>query len=83
MGLFSTGLTLYGTTKLKVDQSKLKAFADDKINVTEKVKFVVESVENVAGKEENAGYQHFLLFPQFFPKFLSRVIKGRDCVVKG
>ena len=36
-----------------LDWSKLKAFADDKINVTEKPKFVLERVENIMGKEEN------------------------------
>ena len=25
-------------------------------------------MENIVGKGENAGYQHFLLFPQCFPK---------------
>ena len=25
-------------------------------------------VENTVGKRENAGYQHFLIFPQCFPK---------------
>ena len=39
-----------------------------KINVTEKVKFLLERVENSVGKGENAGYQHFLLFPQCFRK---------------
>ena len=35
-------------------------------------------------KGENAGYQHFLLFPQCFQKaFFLRVVKSRDCVVKG
>ena len=29
-------------------------------------KFVVDKIENIVGKEENAGYQHFLLFPQCF-----------------
>ena len=43
---------------------KLKAFADDKLNVTQNVKVVFHRVENIVGKEENAGYQHFLLFPQ-------------------
>ena len=51
-----------------LDQSKLKALADDKINVTEKLKFVSGRVENSMGKGENAGYQHFLLFPQCFQK---------------
>ena len=50
-----------------VDWSKLKAFADDKISVTEKLNFVSGRVENIMGKGENAGYQHFLLFPQCFP----------------
>ena len=43
--------------------SKLKAFADVKINVREKLEFVLGSMENIVGKGENAGYQHFLLFP--------------------
>ena len=48
------------------DLSKLKAFADDKINMTEKLKFVLERVENIVGKGENASYKHFLLFLQCF-----------------
>ena len=51
-----------------LDWSKLKAFADDKIKVTENLKFVLLRVENIVGKGENAGYQHFLLFPQCFLK---------------
>ena len=45
---------------------KLKAFADDKSNVTQNIKVVFQRTENIAEKEENAGYQHFLLFPQCF-----------------
>ena len=37
-----------------LDCSKLKAFADDRINMTEKLKFVLGRVENIAGKRENA-----------------------------
>ena len=48
--------------------SKSKALADDKINVSEKLKFDLGRVENIVGKGENAGYQHFLLFPQCFQK---------------
>ena len=48
-----------------LDQRKFKAFADDTINVTKNVK---RRVENIARKEENAGYQHFLLFSQCFQK---------------
>ena len=51
-----------------LDQSELKAFADDKINVNKNLKFVFGQVENIVGKGENAGYQHFLLFPQCFQK---------------
>ena len=46
----------------------MKAFADNKINATEKLKFHLERVENIVGKGKNAGYQHFLLFPQCFQK---------------
>ena len=45
----------------------MKAFADDKINATKKVKFVLGRIENV-GKGDNDGYQHFLLFLQCFQK---------------
>ena len=51
-----------------LDWSKLKAFADNKINVTELHTFFLGWVENIVGKGENAGYQHFLLFPQCFQK---------------
>ena len=48
--------------------SKLKELPDDKIYMTEKFKFVLGRVENIVGKRENAGYQHFLLFLQCFQK---------------
>ena len=32
---------------------------------------VFDKVENIVGKGENAGYQHFLLFPQCFQKVSS------------
>ena len=51
----------------------LKALADNNLKIIESV-FV--RVENIVGKGENAGYQHFLLFPQCFPKdSTSRVLK--------
>ena len=46
-----------------VDLSKLKAFADNKLTVIQMAKVVPETIENTVGKEENAGNQHFLLFP--------------------
>ena len=51
-----------------LDWSKFKTFADDKISVTVKLKCVLGRVENIMEKGENAGYQHFLLFAQCFPK---------------
>ena len=51
-----------------VDFLKLKAFADNKITATQKLKFALGRVQNIVGKGENAGYQHFHLFPQCFQK---------------
>ena len=51
-----------------VDFSKLKVFADTKINVTQKLNFVSGRVENIVGKPENAGHYHCLLFSQCFQK---------------
>ena len=57
---------IYGITKnvyfnsLPIDKflgwSKLKAFADNKVNVTKKQKFAFGRIENIVGKVENAGY---------------------------
>ena len=43
--------------------NKLKALADDKIVATQKVKVCYGKGRKHYGKGENAGYQHFLLFP--------------------
>ena len=51
-----------------LDWSKLKALADDKIKLAKIMIFVFDNIENMVGKGENAGYQHFLLFPQCFQK---------------
>ena len=66
-------LTLYQTTKFYT-QSKLKAFADDKLNMIQMAKFVLDKIENIVGKEENAGYCIF-----FFPRnvFKSLFLQGR------
>ena len=54
--------------------TKLKAFADDKFIVAKMMIPVFDMAENIVGKGENAGYQHFLLFQQCFQKasFLGR-----------
>ena len=36
--------------------TKLKAFAEDKINLNEKLKLVLGRAENIVGKVENADY---------------------------
>ena len=50
---------------------KMKALADDKSNVTQNIRVMFHRIKNIVGKEENAGYQHFLLFPQRFQKAFS------------
>ena len=51
-----------------LDWTKLKAFADGKSNVAKLMNFLLDRVENIVGKGENAGYKHFLLFQQCFQK---------------
>ena len=58
-----------------LDLSKSKSFADDIINITEMIISISDSVENIVGKEENAGYQHFLFFPRFQKPSLSGSLK--------
>ena len=45
---------------------KLKEFAENSVKVTLKLRVLFLSEENIVRKGENAGYQHFLLFPQSF-----------------
>ena len=58
--------TLYSFDSLQNDKflhrSKLKPFADDKTNVTKKLKFVMGRVENIVGKGVNVS------FPAMFRK---------------
>ena len=51
-----------------LDWSTLEAFADNKINVAEIIFSNSARVENIVGKGDNAGCQHFFLFPQCFQK---------------
>ena len=49
-----------------------KAFADDdNLDVIQPIKFIFDRIENSVGKGENAGDQHFLLFPYCFQNFSS------------
>ena len=63
-----------------LDWSKLKAFADDKLKVATIMIFVLDSVENIVGKGENAAFSPFLTM--FSNGFFLRVVKSKDCVVK-
>ena len=57
-----------------LDWSKLKAFADNNINLTRKLKLDLEWIENIVGN---------VLSPQWFRQAnLYRVVKYWDCVVK-
>ena len=55
-----------------LDKLKLKAFAVDKLKVLQIAKFVLDKIENMLGKEENA---------MVSTGFFFRVIKSRDCAV--
>ena len=50
-----------------LDVTKLKAFADNTLNVPKITISLFVRAENTVGKVENDGYQHFLLFLQCFP----------------
>ena len=61
-----------------LDETKLKALADDKLNVAKLTISLFERVENIVRKGENARYKHFLLFQQCFPNHSSfRSLKVR------
>ena len=67
-----------------LDWSKMKAFADDKMNLNENLKCVLGRIENIVAKGEKAGYQHFSPFLTMFSKAFSlSVVKSWDCEVKG
>ena len=52
----------------KLDDSKLKEFADDNFKSDENGRKLSKRVENTIGKGEIARYEQFLLFPQCFQK---------------
>ena len=47
---------------------RIESICRRQINVTQTIESVFHRVENNVGKGENAGYQHFLLFPHCFQK---------------
>ena len=54
-------------TKFQTGQNR-KHLQTTKVKVPKMMISVFDRVENIEGKGENAGYQHFLLFPQCFLK---------------
>ena len=48
-----------------LDRTELK---DEKLKFAKMTISIIDTVENTVEKGENAGNQHFLLFPQCFPK---------------
>ena len=46
----------------------MKAFAYNNLKVVKMMIYDLDRVEIIVGKGENAGSQHFLLFPQCFQK---------------
>ena len=54
-----------------LNKTKLKAFADDKLNVTKKIISVFDRVENTVGKGEIAFTSNFSISHNVFKRFLS------------
>ena len=66
-----------------LDWSKLKAFADDKINVNEKSEIWFGKGRKHCGKRRKCWLPAFSPIPTMFSKsFLPKIVKSRDCVVK-
>ena len=61
------------------DKSKLEAIGDDKINVTEKLKFVLGRVENIVGMGVKAATTIFSFSYNVSKQFFCRVNETHDC----
>ena len=66
-----------------LDLSKFKAFADNKIDLSKKLIFVLARIENIVGNGENAGNWHFLLFPNVFKSLFYQSFKSLRLFGKG
>ena len=60
-----------------------KALGDNKLTLAQMVQIFIDRLENNVGKGENAGYQHFLLFPQCFQKAYFLGWLSQESVVTG
>ena len=64
---------------------KLKALAVDKSNAAKMMISLYDRSKNTVEKEENAGFQHFLHFPQCFQKasfYMYKVVTSWDSLEK-
>ena len=66
----NAGLTLYQMKKI-LDETKLKVFADGKLNIAKMTISLFDRVENAVGKAT-----------AFSKAFFFRVVESWDCVVK-
>ena len=66
-----------------LDVTKLKALADDKLNVTKMKISLCDRAENTVGKGKKCWLPAFPPFPTMDSKaLLFKVVTSRDCVVK-
>ena len=66
-----------------LDQTKLVAFVDNKLNVTKMIVSVFDRVENIVGKGEIACTSDFSFSTTFSKDFFPRPIKRCHCVGMG
>ena len=66
-----------------LDQTTLKAFVDDKLNVTKMMKSVFDSAENIVGKGEIACASNFSFSHYVFKGFFPKLVKRCHCVGMG
>ena len=61
------------------DWSQLKAIADNNLKVAKMMMYVLDRVENIVEKGENAGNQHFLLFMPRYREIGGHIIPSSVC----
>ena len=66
-----------------LDPTKLKGFANDKLNVTKKIISVFDRVENIVEKGEIACTSNFSFSHNVSKGFFPRPVKGCHCVGMG
>ena len=77
-GLFVLFFNPFPHNKI-LDRTKLKPFADDKVNVTKMIISVFDRVENNVGKGEIACTSNFSFFHNVFKRFLSQTRQKMLC----